>query len=72
MKVVDGSLCIRSRRAAHAYVGMQAAALTDADGSVDTGDMVELRGDRYYFVGRRGGWWNICWAMAGAISPVLW
>jgi acyl-CoA synthetase (AMP-forming)/AMP-acid ligase II len=59
MKVVDGSLRIRSRRAAHAYVGKAAAALSDADGFVDTGDMVELRGDRYYFVGRRGGIINI-------------
>jgi len=59
MKVVDGSLRIRSKRAAHAYVGKAAAALTDADGFVDTGDMVELRGDRYYFVGRRGGIINI-------------
>ena len=59
MKVVDGSLRIRSRRAAHAYVGRCAAALTDADGFVDTGDMVELRGDRYHFVGRRGGIINI-------------
>jgi acyl-coenzyme A synthetase/AMP-(fatty) acid ligase len=59
MKVVDGSLRIRSRRAAHAYVGRQAAALTDTEGFVDTGDMVELRGDRYHFVGRRGGIINI-------------
>jgi acyl-coenzyme A synthetase/AMP-(fatty) acid ligase len=59
MKVVDGCLRIRSRRAAHAYVGKGASALTDADGFVDTGDMVELRGDRYYFVGRRGGIINI-------------
>jgi acyl-coenzyme A synthetase/AMP-(fatty) acid ligase len=59
MKVEDGSLRIRSMRAAHAYVGRQAAALTDADGFVDTGDMVELRGDRYHFVGRRGGIINI-------------
>ncbi len=59
MKVVDGSLRIRSRRAAHAYVGRQAAALTDAEGFVDTGDMVELRGNRYHFVGRRGGIINI-------------
>jgi acyl-CoA synthetase (AMP-forming)/AMP-acid ligase II len=59
MKVVDGSLRIRSRRAAHAYVGKHAVALTDADGFVDTGDMVELRSDRYYFVGRRGGIINI-------------
>jgi len=59
MKVVDGSLRIRSRRAAHAYVGHNAAALTDADGFVDTGDMLEQRGDRYYFVGRRGGIINV-------------
>ena len=59
MKVEDGSLRIRSRRTAHAYVGKNAAPLTDADGFVDTGDMVELRGDRYHFVGRRGGIINI-------------
>ncbi len=59
MKVEDGSLRIRSTRAAHAYVGQNAAALTDAQGFVDTGDMVELRGERYYFVGRRGGIINI-------------
>ena len=59
MKVEDGSLRIRSRRTAHAYVGRNAAALTDRDGFVDTGDMVELRGDRYHFVGRRGGIINI-------------
>jgi acyl-coenzyme A synthetase/AMP-(fatty) acid ligase len=59
MKIEDGSLRIRSMRAAHAYVGREAAALTDRDGFVDTGDMVELRGDRYHFVGRRGGIINI-------------
>jgi acyl-CoA synthetase (AMP-forming)/AMP-acid ligase II len=59
MKVVDGSLRIRSKRAAHSYVGKRTAALTDAEGFVDTGDMVELRDDRYYFVGRRGGIINI-------------
>jgi acyl-CoA synthetase (AMP-forming)/AMP-acid ligase II len=59
MKVEDGSLRIRSKRTAHAYVGRQAAALTDAQGFVDTGDMVEQRGDRYHFVGRRGGIINI-------------
>jgi acyl-coenzyme A synthetase/AMP-(fatty) acid ligase len=59
MKVADGSLRIRSRQTAHAYVGHDVAALCDGDGFVDTGDMVELRGDRYYFVGRRGGIINI-------------
>lgn len=59
MKVEGGSLRIRSRRTAHAYIGRQAAELTDSEGFVDTGDMVELRGDRYHFVGRRGGIINI-------------
>jgi acyl-coenzyme A synthetase/AMP-(fatty) acid ligase len=59
MKVEDGSLRIRSLRTAHAYVGRNAAALADPQGFVDTGDMVELRGDRYHFVGRRGGIINI-------------
>jgi acyl-coenzyme A synthetase/AMP-(fatty) acid ligase len=59
MKVEDGSLRIRSRRTAHGYVGRHPAVLTDDDGFVDTGDMVELRGDRYHFVGRRGGIINI-------------
>jgi acyl-coenzyme A synthetase/AMP-(fatty) acid ligase len=59
MKVEEGSLRIRSMRTAHAYVGRNAADLTDADGFVDSGDMVERRGDRYHFVGRRGGIINI-------------
>jgi acyl-CoA synthetase (AMP-forming)/AMP-acid ligase II len=59
VKVLDGSLRIRSKRTARAYVGRSAAALTDSEGFVETGDMVELRGDRYHFVGRRGGIINI-------------
>ena len=59
MKVEDGSLRIRSQRTAHAYIGRRAAPLADGDGFVDTGDMIELRGDRYHFVGRRGGIINI-------------
>jgi acyl-coenzyme A synthetase/AMP-(fatty) acid ligase len=58
-KIEDGSLRIRSSRTAHSYVGRNAAAIFDTDGFVDTGDMVELRGGRYYFVGRRGGIVNI-------------
>jgi acyl-coenzyme A synthetase/AMP-(fatty) acid ligase len=59
MDVKDGSLRIRSTRTAHAYVGRNAADLADGDGFIDTGDMVEQRGDRYHFVGRRGGIINI-------------
>ena len=36
-----------------------APALKDADGFVDTGDIVERSGDRYLFVGRRGGIINV-------------
>ena len=59
MKVVDGSLRIRSPGAASRYVGAGRSALLDAEGFVDTGDMVERRGDRYFFVGRKGGIINI-------------
>jgi acyl-CoA synthetase (AMP-forming)/AMP-acid ligase II len=54
----DGSLRIRSPRAASRYAGT-GQALADADGFVDTGDIVERRGERYYFVGRKGGIINI-------------
>src|SRR5579862_1011138 len=59
MKVVDGSLRIRSSRTASRYVGAQQPELLDGDGFVDTGDMVELRGGRYVFAGRKGGIINI-------------
>ena len=58
MKVEDGSLRIRSSRAAHGYAGSEQT-LIDAEGFVDTGDMIERRGDRFYFTGRRGGVINI-------------
>ena len=59
LKVEDGSLRIRSARTAARYLGSQDQPLVDRDGFVDTGDMVERRGDRYYFVGRRGGIINV-------------
>src|SRR5204863_7059671 len=59
LKVHDGSLRIRSGRTAARYLGAHAETLADADGFVDTGDMVERRDDRYYFVGRRGGIINV-------------
>lgn len=58
MKVEDGSLRIRSPRMALRYLGDQDSLVKD-DGFVDTGDMVERRGDRYVFVGRRGGIINV-------------
>jgi acyl-CoA synthetase (AMP-forming)/AMP-acid ligase II len=59
MKVVDGSLRIRSSRTAAHYLGPESPTLLDAEGFVDTGDLLELRGERYYFVGRRGGIINV-------------
>jgi acyl-coenzyme A synthetase/AMP-(fatty) acid ligase len=59
IKVVDGALHVRSGRSAQGFLGAGAPSLTDKEGFVDTGDMVERRGDRYYFVGRRGGIINV-------------
>jgi acyl-coenzyme A synthetase/AMP-(fatty) acid ligase len=59
MKVENGSLRIRSERTAFRYLGEDSRPLKDAQGFVDTGDALELRGDRYYFVGRRDGVINV-------------
>jgi acyl-coenzyme A synthetase/AMP-(fatty) acid ligase len=59
IRVEDGSLRIRSARNALRYLGEEPSTLTDADGFVDTGDMVERRGDRCYFLGRQSGIINV-------------
>jgi len=59
MKIEDGSLRIRSSRTAARYLGHDGQILAGADGFVDTGDLLELRGNRYYFVGRRDGVINV-------------
>jgi acyl-coenzyme A synthetase/AMP-(fatty) acid ligase len=59
MKIADGSLRIRSARTAVGYLGDETSALKDDEGFVDTGDVVERRGDRYYFLGRRSGIINV-------------
>jgi len=59
MKVSDGSLRIRSDRAASRYLGDPSLVLRDADGFVDTGDLLEMRNGRYYFLGRRDGVINV-------------
>ena len=59
MRIVDGSLRLKSSRCALGFLGADAPTLTDSEGFVDTGDMVELRGDRYVFVGRRNGVINV-------------
>jgi acyl-coenzyme A synthetase/AMP-(fatty) acid ligase len=55
--VTDGVLRLRSVRAASDYIG--AGPILDAESFVDTGDMVELRGQRYHFVGRKDGVINV-------------
>ena len=59
MKVEDGSLRIRSTRNASRYLGQEGESVAEADGFVDTRDMLELRDGRYYFVGRRDGMINV-------------
>jgi len=59
MRVEDGSLRVRSARTATRYVGRNDIRLHDENGFVDTDDLVELRGGRYYFKGRRAGVINI-------------
>jgi acyl-CoA synthetase (AMP-forming)/AMP-acid ligase II len=59
MKVEDGTLRVRSNRTASAYLGKAGLLLKDAEGFVDTGDVLELRDGRYYFAGRRDGTINV-------------
>ena len=59
LEVENDTLHIRSPRTARRYLGTAAEALLDAGGFVDTGDVLELRKDRYHFVGRRGGIINV-------------
>jgi acyl-CoA synthetase (AMP-forming)/AMP-acid ligase II len=58
IRIVDETLRIRSPGNAKGYLG-SSAALTDAEGFVDTGDRVQLRDGRYRFRGRAGGVINV-------------
>ena len=59
MQVEAGTLRIRSARTALRYLGGAGKLLADGDGFVDTGDIVEMREGRYYFIGRRDGVINV-------------
>jgi acyl-coenzyme A synthetase/AMP-(fatty) acid ligase len=59
LAVRDETLHIRSPGAAQRYLGTGAEPLRAEDGFVDTGDRVEERAGRYYFMGRRGGVINV-------------
>lgn len=59
IRIQDGSMRIRSNRTALRYLGDNMPDLMDAEGFVDTGDMIEQRDDRCYFAGRREGIINV-------------
>ncbi len=59
MKIEDQTLRVRSPWTAARYQGNGAPTLKGVDGFVDTGDLVDLRDGRYYFVGRRDGRINV-------------
>jgi acyl-coenzyme A synthetase/AMP-(fatty) acid ligase len=59
MKVENGTLRIRSSRTALSYMGAGAPGLADRDGFVDTGDMIEVRDGRCFFIGRANGVINV-------------
>jgi acyl-coenzyme A synthetase/AMP-(fatty) acid ligase len=59
LRVVDDTLRIRSAGTAQRYLGEGAEPLRGADGFVDTGDWIEQRAGRCYFMGRRGGVINV-------------
>lgn len=59
IKLQEETLRIRSPATAIGYLGAGAARLRDQDGFVDTGDRVQLRDGRAYFVGRAGGIINV-------------
>ena len=59
LKIENDTLRIRSSRTALRYLGNSTETLLDPEGFVDTGDVVEQRGERCYFIGRRGGIINV-------------
>jgi acyl-coenzyme A synthetase/AMP-(fatty) acid ligase len=60
LTVANGTLHVRSGGNAHGYLGEDAASFPRAaDGSIDTGDLIEERAGRYHFLGRAGGVINV-------------
>jgi acyl-CoA synthetase (AMP-forming)/AMP-acid ligase II len=59
LRIVDGTLWLRSCRTASCYAGRPDLSLKDETGWVDSGDMVEIREGRCRFSGRRGGIINV-------------
>jgi acyl-coenzyme A synthetase/AMP-(fatty) acid ligase len=59
LKVEHGSLHVCSAGTAVRYLGSSGSELRDQQNFVDTGDAVELREGRYYFLGRMSGVINV-------------
>lgn len=59
MKIEGRTLRVRSGRTAARYLNQEENPLKDAEGFVDTGDAVESRSGRCYFVGRHDGTVNV-------------
>jgi acyl-CoA synthetase (AMP-forming)/AMP-acid ligase II len=59
IRIEGQSLRVRSPRNAIGYLDGAISAIPDREGFVDTGDIVALRGHRYYFAGRRDGTVNV-------------
>ena len=59
MRIQEDTLRIRSPRIAGRYLGADAVGVAEPDGFVDTGDIIERRGDRLYFMGRANGVINV-------------
>ena len=60
LTVTSDTLHVRSGGNAHGYLGDDAGSFQrGSDGAVDTGDRVEERAGRYFFLGRQGGVINV-------------
>jgi acyl-CoA synthetase (AMP-forming)/AMP-acid ligase II len=57
IKIENGTLHLRSSRSALRYLAD--LKLPESDRFIDTGDLIEQRGDRYYFMGRKEGVINV-------------
>jgi acyl-coenzyme A synthetase/AMP-(fatty) acid ligase len=59
IQIENGSLHVRSPGTASRYLGEGYRVIPRDDGFVDTGDTIEVRNERCYFVGRAGGIINV-------------
>jgi acyl-coenzyme A synthetase/AMP-(fatty) acid ligase len=59
LRLIEETLRVRSPGTATGYLGEEGPSLRSADGFVDTGDRLEERAGRLFFMGRRGGVINV-------------